>query len=245
MNLLVDIGNQNVKWSCGDKHGVFATDPRTFSTSVAQHWSQLQNVTCLFAVNVGGSEIFDRIKRYASSQLNTSLTEIVVSDECCGIRNGYQNVKELGPDRWAALIGARTLHSQSTIVVDCGSAITVDALAADGTFVGGSILPGFRLSQNALFSKTSRIDEFRELKPAIPATSTVQAVSSGIVFGTVGGVELLVRKYLDIVGASSTLIITGGDAELILEHSKYKFEHVPNLVLRGLSRVAESEQTKY
>lgn len=244
MNLLVDIGNQNIKWSCGDKYGIFATEPRTFSTSADRHWSQLQNVACLFAVNVGGSEIIDRMKRYAGSELNSPLIEIVASEECCGVKNGYQNAKELGPDRWVALIGARALHSQSTIVVDCGSAITVDALAADGTFVGGSILPGFRLSQNALCSKTSRIDEFRELKPTIPATSTVQAVSSGIVLGIVGGVEFLLRKYLDLVGASSKLVITGGDAELILEHSEYRFEHVPNLVLQGLSRIAESEQRK-
>ncbi len=244
MNLLIDIGNQNIKWCCGEKYGIFTAEPSTFLKSVEQNWAQLQNVKCLFVVNVGTSEIFEKIKQYARHQLNASLIEIETSVKCCGIKNGYQNAMELGADRWVALIGARAIHSQSSIVVDCGTAITVDALAADGTFVGGSILPGFHLSKITLCSKTSKIDEFQELKPTIPATSTVHAVSSGIVFGIVGGVELLIKKYLEMVGASSKLLITGGDAELIVEHSSFKYEHVPNLVLRGLLQISENKQMR-
>ncbi len=244
MNLLIDIGNQNIKWSCGEKNDSFSAEPQVFETNVKRHWSELDDVTAAFMVNVSGTEIVNKVSTFILERFNVRLTEIITSAECCGVKNSYHNVSELGADRWVALIGARALYSQSMIVVDCGTAITVDALAEDGAFVGGSILPGFRLSQTILWSKASKIDEFEALQPTIPARSTVQAVSSGISFGIVGGIERLIDEYRQNIGFSSKLMITGGDAALVLENTKYDFEHVPQLVLQGLATIAESKAAK-
>ncbi len=242
MNLLVDIGNQYVKWSFGDQQGSFESSP---SSSLGLHFSDqlrpLDGVTGAYFVNVAGREVSEMFRNWVGSIWNLDSVEIVPQLEQCGVKNGYRQIHQLGADRWAAAIGAWHTTRTATIFVDCGTAVTVDALSDSAEFIGGSIMPGIRLSKESLYRRAPGISESSVRMPtSIPARATVEAVSTGVIFSLVGGIEVLVDKYREIVGESSRLLISGGDAQVIQKHSSKKFEYVPNLVLEGLSKIADS-----
>ena len=132
------------------------------------------------------------------------------------------------------------MYQSAAVIVDCGTAVTVDAITAKGEFIGGSILPGFELARDSLWQRAPGIREFHALSPELPAQSTVEAVSSGVVYTTVGGVELLVHKYSELVGSDPKLLLTGGTCSLIAEHSAYNFEMVSNLTLLGLEVISKT-----
>jgi type III pantothenate kinase len=238
MKLLVDIGNQNLKWSFGEALGSFPSSLAKFADNFDKCFGQLENVTDLAFVNVAGRNTENILKDLTRTKWGIHATKVLPALEQCGVRNGYRNINELGADRWAALVGAWSLNSTASIVVDCGTAITIDALSFDGEFVGGSIVPGFRLSQGALWRNAPGIEEFVDLNPALPARSTIEAVSSGVVYGIVGGVDRLIEKYRNIVGGESQLVLTGGDAQFVQKNSTFKFLSVPHLVLFGIDVIA-------
>ena len=240
MNLLIDIGNENAKWKLGDQCGSFPSLCSDLARNLDLQLSDLKGVGGVYFVNVADRECANELRAYSSRRWQVPVTQIVSAPEQCGVRNSYRNFEELGADRWVSLIGARSIHSGAVIIVDCGTAITVDALSADGEFVGGSILPGSSLSQKSLWQCAPGIREFRDLAPKLPARSTVEAVSSGVVHAIAGGVDLLIKGYSQYVGGTPKLLLTGGGSSLIAEYSSYEFEEVPNLALIGLEVIANS-----
>ena len=242
MNLLVDIGNQYVKWSFGDESGSFElSPPSSLDLNLKDQLRPLDDVTGVYFVNVAGREVSEIFRDWALSVWNIDPVESFPQIKQCGVSNGYRQVQQLGADRWAAAIGAWHTTRAATIIVDCGTAITVDALSESAEFIGGSIMPGIQLSKESLYRRAPGINELSFRMPTdIPARTTVEAVSTGVIFSLVGGVEILIDEYQAITGESSRLLITGGDAKFIQQHSSKKFEYVPNLVLRGLSKIADS-----
>ena len=242
MNLLVDIGNQYVKWSFGDDNGSFElSPPSSIGLDFKNQLRPLGDVTGIYFVNVAGREVSEKFQDWAWSVCHIDPVEIVPRSNQCGVSNGYRQIHQLGADRWAAAIGAWHTTRTATIIVDCGTAITVDALSESAEFIGGSIMPGIRLSKESLYRRAPGINELSFRMPAnIPARTTVEAVSTGVIFSLVGGIEILIDEYRAIIGESSRLLITGGDAPFIQQHSSKKFEYVPNLVLEGLSKIADS-----
>ena len=240
MNLLIDIGNENAKWKLGDQCGSFPSLCSDLTQNLDLQLSDLKGVCGVYFVNVADPECANELRAYASRRWQVPVTQIVSAPEQCGVRNSYRNFEELGADRWVSLVGARSIHSGAAIIVDCGTAITVDALSADGVFVGGSILPGSSLSQKSLWQCAPGISEFRDLTPNLPARSTVEAVSSGVVYAIAGGVDLLVKSYSQYVGGAPKLLLTGGGSSLIAKHSSHEFEEVPNLALIGLKVIANT-----
>lgn len=242
MHLLIDIGNENAKWKAGGQTGSFPALRAELYRNLELQFNTLDGVRGVWFVNVADPDCANELRAYVSSRWQAPATQVVSASEQCGVRNSYRNFRELGADRWVSLIGTRSIHPGAAIVVDCGTAVTVDALAADGEFVGGSILPGFGLSQKALWQRAPGISEFHELAPNLPARSTVEAVSSGVVCAVSGGVDLLVRKYSQHVSDAPRLLLTGGGSSLIAQHSAYRFEQIPNLTLIGLEAVSKSMQ---
>jgi type III pantothenate kinase len=121
-------------------------------------------------------------------------------------------------------------------VVDCGTAITVDAVTAAGRFLGGSIAPGVRAMARGLAACAPRLPAVGLDAPLRPlASSTEEAVRSGLAHAFCGAVERLVAEVCSCAGLErAPLLLTGGDAELYLRHGRLEFRHVPDLVHRGL-----------
>ncbi len=242
MYLLIDIGNQNAKWQFGDEKGIFPSRQSDLNQNLTLSFDHLNHVSGVLFVSVADLACTAILQSFVSAKWNVEASQITSKAEQCGVRNCYREISELGADRWAALIGAWSLYQSAAIIVDSGTAVTVDALTTKGEFIGGSILPGFELARDSLWRRAPGIREFYALSPELPAKSTVEAVSSGVLYTTVGGVELLVQKYSELVGSTPKLLLTGGTCSLIAEHSSYNFEMVSNLTLIGLNVISRAIQ---
>ncbi len=160
-----------------------------------------------------------------------------------GVRTGMpvliDNPKELGADRLANAIGAYDLYGGPSIVVDFGTANTVDAISAKGEYLGGAIFPGIEISMDALFGRAGALRRV-EIAPPRQAIgkSTVEAIQSGAVYGFSGQVDALVERFQQELG-DCTVIATGGLAETIIPFSRTVEHHEPWLTLQGLRLVFE------
>jgi type III pantothenate kinase len=149
----------------------------------------------------------------------------------------------VGIDRVAAAAAAAVVKEpgQPAIVVDCGTATTVDMVAADGRFLGGAILPGPMLLARALADGTSRLPEVaaldHELPPAMPGRSTQQAIAAGIGWGMRGAVARLVAEAQAASGGKAELFLTGGSRGVVRDALPGAIE-IPDLVLAGIGLAA-------
>ena len=152
----------------------------------------------------------------------------------------------VGIDRVAAAAAAVLAKEagRPAIVIDCGTATTVDLVAADGRFLGGAILPGPGLLARALAEGTSRLPEVAALDqgppPAMPGCSTQAAIAAGIGWGIRGAVARLVAEARKAAGDDAALLLTGGSAGLVRDALPGAVE-LPDLVLAGIA-LAEAER---
>jgi len=160
-----------------------------------------------------------------------------------GIKTGlpilYDNPKEVGADRIADAVAAFDLYGGPTIVVDFGTANTVDAVSAKGEYLGGAIFPGIEISLDALFERAAALRSVELVAPKnVIGKSTIEAIQSGAVYGYSGQVDAIVHRFESELGPS-TVVATGGLAELIMPHSDTIQHFEPWLTLQGLRIIYE------
>jgi type III pantothenate kinase len=151
----------------------------------------------------------------------------------CGVTNRYENPGQLGSDRWAALIGAWAREKNACLVVNMGTATTVDALSANGEFLGGLILPGFELMRESLAKGTAALTLADGKASAFPR-NTADAIWNGCVMAQAGAIERMRGQLPE----SANCLISGGAAPLLLPALNMQCIVVDNLVLEGLARIA-------
>lgn len=232
--LCFDLGNTRIKWWCGQESGVIPyetlEDPLT-----ALLKSRNGPVEVVFASVIQG----ERRTRFLSVVANfpgARIFECVVTAQALGVECGYTDIGKLGIDRWLAVIAAWALYKQPVLVVDAGTATTLDFLAADGQHLGGYIIPGLRLSIGALLSGTSRVivdsDKVRTATRD-PGKNTNDAVYNGAA-ATIASViertcELFRQEYMN-----AKLLLTGGDAELIAAWLHCEADVRPDLLVLAM-----------
>jgi len=146
----------------------------------------------------------------------------------------------VGHDRLAAAVGANILRPEDrpAIVVGAGSAITVNLIAADGLFEGGAILPGFRMSAEALYGADllplTILAPNDDLPPPV-GKDTEDAIRSGLFWGAVGAVRELVTRISATLDQPPSIFVTGGDLRQFAQHLGHGARYVPNLVLSGIA----------
>lgn len=233
MMLLLDAGNTRLKWglregsawrrqgalALGDLDGIAALLP-----AVSER---------ILACNVAGKDVAQGIEDVAAA-FGVPLEWFRSSAASCGVYNGYDNPTQLGADRWAALVGARSLHVGPALVVMAGTATTIDVLDSDGTFRGGLILPGLALMRSSLARNTAGLPEARGSYRDIPA-NTDDAIESGALHATLGAIERMSHRFS---GTGFCVLLSGGAAELLAPHLELPLIRVDNLVLEGLARAA-------
>ncbi|PYQ73825.1 MAG: type III pantothenate kinase [Acidobacteria bacterium] len=159
----------------------------------------------------------------------------------------YENPAEVGADRIVNGVAAYEKFGRGAgrplIVVDFGTATTLDAITAQGEYLGGAICPGVQISADALFQRAARLPRIDVRKPArIVGRTTVGAMESGLFYGYVGMVEGLVRRMTDELGGSAISVATGGLADVIAPETPV-IQHVdPDLTLHGLRIVWQRNQ---
>ena len=238
--LAIDCGNSRIKWGVHDgaawlSRGVVATADAPSLTDALQSVSQPERI---IVANVAGDATREQIGE-ALARFQAQPQWLVSAEEQCGVRSSYANPAQLGPDRWAALIAARHLHGGPCAVVNAGTTTTIDALSADGIFLGGFIVPGITLMRHTLSQNTARL-HLQDGAVSFFPDNTGDAISSGAVNATAGAIERMVRYIADIAGVEPAVLLSGGDAHVIAPLLSGRVEVVDNLVLEGLVVIGAS-----
>ena len=158
-----------------------------------------------------------------------------------GTRTGMpiltDNPREVGADRIVNALGAFTKFGGPAIVVDVGTATTYDAVSDRGEFLGGVIAPGLAISGAALTEHTARLPRVELAVPrSVIGRNTVEAIQSGLVYGTAGEIDGVVERIQKEIGPA-TVVITGGLAPVVLPECSTINHHEPWLTLEGLQIV--------
>lgn len=237
MILLVDAGNSRIKWAVYEA-GQWrdqAAIPTSDMTALAEHWRTL-NPAWVGISNVAGQACADLLASILSGK-GGKVYWLKPEPEAHGIRNGYAQPASLGADRYAALIAARQRALGHVVVASLGTALTVDALTADGEFLGGMILPGYRTMLRSLEQSTHGVRLGPGQWAAFPV-NTGDAVETGILSALVGAVEAQRSRLEAQTGAVATVVLGGGDAALIRPRLREPALLAEDLVLEGLLWIA-------
>jgi len=151
----------------------------------------------------------------------------------------------VGMDRLVGAVAANRIRpvNRPAIVIDLGSAITVDVISASGSFRGGAILPGIQMSARALHEFTDRLPEVtvgQQPPQSALGQSTAKAISSGIYWGVVGAIRALLGELRAELADEPMVLVTGGNAALVVETLECTAHDEPHLILAGIALVAES-----
>lgn len=237
MRLLVDIGNSRIKWAleaAGDLSapGGFARPRVDHDDAWEQAWGHLAPVG-VTACSVAGRQSVAVLRDWVERRWAVPFGEVRARERCGPIINAYADPASLGADRWANLLGARAaLGPVDSIIVDAGTAVTVDALCADGRHLGGAILAGLSASRAGLRSAAPALPAAHDEAP-LPSDNTAGAIGGGTLIGLAGAIE----RVATAVGGRLTAperILTGGDAERLAPWLDAVWKVDPVLTLRGL-----------
>jgi len=157
-----------------------------------------------------------------------------------GIKVRTDNPREVGADRIVNAVAAVHKWGPPIVVVDFGTATTFDCVDDQGDYVGGAIAPGFKISEEAPFSKTAQLPRVEVSRPpAAIGKNTVHAMQSGLFFGYAGLVDALARRCRAELGGSPKVVATGGLANLVATECPIIEEVDSHLTLRGLALLFE------
>lgn len=244
LSLLIDIGNSQIKWALVERsttltfyaEGYTATHTDTLNALVAQIASHVaksgKNVIseisyCCVASRVIEAELLTLLEQ----KFSVSVLAIKVKPEAAGVKNAYRDPEQLGVDRWVGALGAKKRladlanlnivgereASLNAIVIDAGTAITVDYLSSEDVFLGGVILPGAHLMSEALNQRTARIMANDEVAQSPFGVTTSMAVGAGIHFGLPGAVATVVEQMVAERPEPTVVILCGGGAVPVLD----------------------------
>ena len=157
-----------------------------------------------------------------------------------GVRISIDNPREVGADRVVNAAAGHRLYGGPLIVIDFGTATTLDAVSEEGDYLGGAIAPGIGISAEALFERAAKLPRVELVRPqnAIGRNS-VSAMQSGIIFGYVGLIEGIVVRMRKELGGTAKVIATGGLADIICRETDVVDAVEPDLTLVGLRLVYE------
>ncbi|MFG0327666.1 MAG: type III pantothenate kinase [Phycisphaerales bacterium JB037] len=157
------------------------------------------------------------------------------------VRHTLDDPTTVGVDRLVTALGAYSKAQQACVVVDAGTAVTVDFVDGEGVFHGGAILPGARMMLQALHEHTSALPEvalgMEKLDLPTFGKDTPGAMRLGVASAVVGAVHRLVQRYAEFFGGYPQIVATGGDAPLLFEHDEIVEHIVPDLQLMGIHAV--------
>lgn len=252
--LTIDIGNTNIVFGvCNHAemtaHWRIATDRERTADELAMllmnlfersgmNFEDIEGVAIAASVPPLLTTFQDVCRRYLS------VAPLVVGPGVkTGVRIRTDNPREVGPDRIANALAARELYGTPAIVIDFSTATTFDAISADGDYVGDAIAPGLGIAAEALFEHTAQLPRIELTAPSRAiGTNTVHSMQSGLVYGYVGLVEGMIRRFEDELQAcpepsrrdGAHVIATGEQAEIIAPHTDSIQVVDPNLTLAGL-----------
>ncbi len=246
MRLLVDIGNTRMKWAWLD--GGELRDP-----GAAAHLGKVSSALLdplqkdghrpgeILIASVAASTVTDAVAQGLARGLAATVRVVETGAAACGVRNGYLDPRQLGVDRWLAMVAAFARYRAPLCVVDAGTAVTIDAVAGDGSHLGGFIVPGTALMHGALLRETGRIETAAAVRPIRRddpgpwGRDTDACINRGSRRAITCLVESCVKALTGAERPGPVLVLTGGDAPALRDALSMNAEYRPMLVLEGLA----------
>ncbi|MFT7722942.1 MAG: type III pantothenate kinase [Roseateles sp.] len=243
--LAIDIGNTRLKWATYPEGAAPGCEPlqhgavflENIDRLADEDWQGLPAPTRILGSNVAGDAVRRRVEEQME-QWDLEPRWVVPSAEAAGVKNGYDHPSRLGADRWVAVIGARAHalrrgFAGPLLTVMVGTAVTVDALASDGHFLGGLILPGHGIMLRALEGGTAGLrvptGEVRDFP-----TNTSDALTTGGTFAITGAIEHMHRLLHAREGREPLVLMTGGAGWKVAPALDAPHELVEGLIFDGL-----------
>lgn len=266
--LLIDAGNSRLKWgiyhqgrlepgagliyqkeSLDQQLGVIRQ-----SLAAGNHWPEV-----IVLANVAGASVADALEHWRDDFRNgypavkdesqLTIVNIIAQADAYGVKSAYRRPSALGADRWAGLVAARHYIEGDSCVIDCGTALTIDVLAANGDHKGGIIMPGWEMMKKSLVMNTDGIlevsHETSQEISSLLGCDTAEAIEAGCGAACAGAVEHIVGRYQHNSEAELQCILTGGAAHRLLPllgnlDSMTKIRHEPDWVLKGLAVISDN-----
>lgn len=242
--LFVDVGNTRLKWAVYEQDVLHVAPPvehrqQDIVAILDEVWSALAEPRQVLVSCVAGEQIRDAISSWTQQHWGVQAEFITSPAQGCNVKNGYQQPEQLGCDRWLAMVAAWWIARSAVLVIDCGSAITLDVVDEQGQHLGGLIVPGFNAMQSALTLHTDlSILPFQQGQTFRLGDNTQMGLELGIIHSIVSLINRTLNWLGQDRGIKPVCFITGGDAGLL--SAMLKYEHIvdQDLVLKGLARVA-------
>lgn len=246
MLLAIDCGNTRTKWAVFNETGDASNQDACLNTEIStKDFSPIiLGYERVVISNVAGegyaAELTEKLISY-----KLPVQWIKSSSQICDVLNQYLRPETLGTDRWAALIAAWHIKQEPCVVVNAGTAVTIDALTTTNNhaeFIGGLILPGFNLMQQSLSRATAQLPMPASADSAQHSDIFAKNTADAMRIGALKAISGAIKQMADTLGAKCqkipTIIISGGDAETIQDNLSSDVTNpmliVDNLVLRGL-----------
>lgn len=253
--LLFDIGNTRIKWAFAHNKTILVKDAFVFSpaglSDCIRHVELLlerfglDGLTKVMISSVAGVEVLDGVRDSIKARWGLKAETVKVEPSFRNIVNRYRRRDQLGVDRWVAVIGASQYdYEGAKIIVDVGTAVTVDYLSSSDEYLGGAILPGRDLIFSLLNLNTANIvshqDKVTEFESFFGAT-TSECINIGSHAGLNGAVAAIIEGMLEEMPEPTHVLLCGGGAESVDAYLKtIKYQHLlvveskPDLILSGL-----------
>ena len=247
MLLAIDVGNTN--FTCGIFDGEDLLTTFRMTTKEKRTSDEYGLLFCGLVENRGikKEKITDVIIASVVPDVMHSLTNSIMKYFDCkpmivgagtktGLRIVTANPKEIGADRVVDAVAGYELFGGPVLVIDYGTATTYDLVNGDGEFVSGVTSPGIGISANALWNEAAKLPKIEIKKPeSILAKETVTSMQAGLVYGTIGQTEYIVKKMIEESGYPDVKVVaTGGLGRIIAEETDCIHEYDPMLTMKGL-----------
>jgi type III pantothenate kinase len=259
--LLIDAGNSHLKWATlagknlsKQQNRSYKEKPpaKLFEAVVESNHAEIDSI---LMVSVLGKKFLNEVHKIAVKH-KVKITNIESISQLAGIKNGYNKPHKLGADRLVAMVAAfkisntNTEQTQACIIIDSGTATTIDAVDANGQHLGGVIMPGLNLCAESLLENTELISLWNNDKDEFVANffsrDTSQAIANGCVLGLAGGIDSICNKMESTLikqakekGITINKIICGGSSRKILPHLQNDYNYNENLLMIGLQIIKE------
>lgn len=244
MKLLIDLGNTRLKWACWNgaelRPGGALAHVGDASVDFAGLWKDIPDVDATWIASVAAPALDARLAEALSARGIRAPHFVRSRAQACGVRNAYAQPERLGVDRFLSLIAAHVHAQQATVIASCGTALTLDALAADGRHLGGLIAPAPELMRGALLGHTARLRDVGGARVVEMADNTADAVESGSWLAAVALIERFVARATRDFGAAPALVLGGGGAARLAQLIALPLRVDAALVLRGLAWFADA-----
>ncbi|MFC4763983.1 type III pantothenate kinase [Dyella koreensis] len=239
MRLLLDLGNTRLKWALQQgavwrTRGAVGWD-EDVGDALHHAWRDLPTPREVLGASVVDSAREAQVAAVAKALWSLDTYWLRTPAEACGVRNAYAEPQRLGVDRFLAMVAAQASGHSPCVLAGVGTALTLDALAADGRHLGGLIAPGPQLMQQSLVSATSRVRPERPGQVLDVADNTADAVASGCWQAAAALIERFTARMTPALGGAPLLRIGGGDAAALLPLLDQPAQLAEDGVLHGLA----------